>query len=101
LETPLFRVRNKQQTIYCYTEQEKQVAMQQLGKQPEITRFKGLGEISADEFKNFIGPTMRLKAVGLPPETTIHQLLNFYMGKNTPERQQFIVENLQVEQDII
>ncbi len=101
LETPLFRVRNRQQTIYCYTEQEKQRAMQQLGKQPEITRFKGLGEISADEFKNFIGPNMRLKTVGLQRDTTIHHLLNFYMGKNTPERQQFIVDNLHVEQDII
>ena len=101
LETPLFRVRNKQKTIYCYTEQEKKTAVKQLGSQPEITRFKGLGEISADEFKNFIGPTMRLKAVGLQPDTTIHQLLNFYMGKNTPERQQFIVDNLQVEEEII
>lgn len=101
LETPLFRVRNKQKTFYCYTEQEKQQAIQQLGKQAEITRFKGLGEISADEFKNFIGPAMRLEPVVLRQDTTIHQLLNFYMGKNTPERQHFIVDNLRIEQDLV
>ncbi len=101
LETPLFRVRNKQKTLYCYTELEKQQAVQQLGKQAEITRFKGLGEISADEFKNFIGPAMRLEPVILRQDTTIHQLLSFYMGKNTPERQHFIVDNLRIEQDLV
>lgn len=101
LETPLFRVRNKQKTRYCYTEQEKQQAVQQLGKQAEITRFKGLGEISADEFKNFIGPAMRLEPVVLRQDTSIQQLLGFYMGKNTPERQHFIVDNLRIEQDLV
>jgi topoisomerase-4 subunit B len=101
LETPLFRVRSKQKILYCYTEQEKQQAIQQLGKQAEITRFKGLGEISADEFKNFIGPTMRLEPVILGQDTTIHQLLNFYMGKNTTERQHFIMDNLRIEQDLV
>jgi topoisomerase-4 subunit B len=100
LETPLFRVRNKQKTIYCYNETEKQQAIQQLGKQPEITRFKGLGEISADEFKNFIGTQMRIEPVTLRKDTPIHQLLNFYMGKNTPERQNFIIDNLRMETDL-
>ncbi|ACE06044.1 hypothetical protein Aasi_0648 [Candidatus Amoebophilus asiaticus 5a2] len=99
LETPLFRVRNKQKTLYCYNETEKQQAIQQLGKQPEITRFKGLGEISADEFKNFIGTQMRIEPVTLRKETSIHQLLSFYMGKNTQERQNFIIDNLKIERD--
>jgi len=100
LETPLFRVRNKQKTLYCYNETEKQQAIQQLGKQPEITRFKGLGEISADEFKNFIGAKMRIEPVTLRKDTSIHQLLSFYMGKNTQERQNFIIDNLKIERDL-
>lgn len=100
LETPLFRVRNKQKTLYCYNETEKQQAIQQLGKQPEITRFKGLGEISADEFKHFIGTQMRIEPVTLRKETSIHQLLSFYMGKNTQERQNFIIDNLKIERDL-
>jgi len=100
LETPLFRVRNKQETIYCYDESEKQAAMKKLGAKPEITRFKGLGEISPDEFGRFIGAEMRLQPVMLLPETHIQQLLEYYMGKNTPERQDFIIENLKVELDL-
>jgi topoisomerase-4 subunit B len=100
LETPLFRVRNKQKTLYCYNESEKQQAIQRLGKQPEITRFKGLGEISADEFKNFIGTQMRIEPVTLRKDTPIHQLLSFYMGKNTQERQNFIIDNLKIERDL-
>ncbi|MBS1512665.1 MAG: type IIA DNA topoisomerase subunit B [Bacteroidetes bacterium] len=99
LETPLFRVRNKQETIYCYDETEKQAAMKKLGAKPEITRFKGLGEISPDEFANFIGKDIRLQPVMLLPETHIQQLLEYYMGKNTPSRQEFIIDNLQVELD--
>jgi topoisomerase-4 subunit B len=101
LETPLFRVRNKKETHYCYNETEKQKAMQYLGKQVEITRFKGLGEISADEFKHFIGEKIRLKPVILEKDTLVQQLLSFYMGKNTQERQQFIIDNLRVEKDLI
>ncbi|OJW67182.1 MAG: DNA topoisomerase IV [Candidatus Amoebophilus sp. 36-38] len=101
LETPLFRVRNKQKTIYCYNEVEKQQAIQQIGKQAEITRFKGLGEISADEFTNFIGPEMHIEPVTLRKDTPIHQLLSFYMGKNTPERQTFIIDNLRIETDLV
>jgi topoisomerase-4 subunit B len=100
LETPLFRVRNKQKTLYCYNETERQQATQKLGKQPEITRFKGLGEISADEFKNFIGTQMRTEPVTLRKDTPIHQLLSFYMGKNTQERQNFIIDNLKIERDL-
>lgn len=100
LETPLFRVRNKQKTIYCYNETEKQRAIQQVGKQAEITRFKGLGEISADEFANFIGANMRIEPVTLRKDTPIHQLLSFYMGKNTQERQNFIIDNLRIETDL-
>ena len=100
LETPLFRVRNKQETIYCYDEKEKQAAMAKLGKNPEITRFKGLGEISPDEFKHFIGPKMRLEPVMMPEHKTIKELLTFYMGKNTPDRQNYIVENLRVEKEL-
>ncbi len=100
LETPLFRVRNKQETIYCYDETEKQAAVKKLGSKPEITRFKGLGEISPDEFARFIGPDMRKQPVMLLPETHIQQLLEYYMGKNTMERQEFIIDNLKVEIDI-
>ena len=100
LETPLFRVRNKQETIYCYNETEKQNAVKKLGTKPEITRFKGLGEISPDEFTKFIGNDMKLQPVMLLPETHIQQLLEYYMGKNTPSRQEFIIDNLQVELDL-
>ena len=100
LETPLFRVRNKQETIYCYNEAEKQEATKKLGNKPETTRFKGLGEISPDEFARFIGDDMKLQPVMLLPETHIQQLLEYYMGKNTPNRQDFIIENLKVELDL-
>ncbi|MFZ4058293.1 MAG: DNA topoisomerase IV subunit B [Ferruginibacter sp.] len=100
LETPLFRVRNKQETIYCYDETEKQQAVRKLGSKPEITRFKGLGEISPNEFARFIGPEMKLQPVMLLPETHIQQLLEYYMGKNSPSRQDFIIENLKVEVDL-
>ena len=101
LETPLFRVRNKQETIYCYDEAEKQAAMKKLGAKPEVTRFKGLGEISPDEFARFIGSEMKKEPVMLLPETHIQQLLEYYMGKNTPDRQEFIIDNLKVELDLI
>ena len=101
LETPLFRVRNKQETIYCYNETEKQEATRKLGNKPETTRFKGLGEISPDEFARFIGEDMKLQPVMLLPETHIQQLLEYYMGKNTPSRQDFIIENLKVEMDLV
>ncbi|HUH34932.1 MAG TPA: DNA topoisomerase IV subunit B [Moheibacter sp.] len=97
LQTPLFRVRNKKETRYCYTEEERLDALQALGKNPEITRFKGLGEISPDEFKNFIGKDMRLEPVMIGKDTTIENLLEFYMGKNTPDRQEFIVNNLKTD----
>lgn len=100
LETPLFRVRNKKETHYCYSEEEKQAAIDQLGKNPEITRFKGLGEISPDEFKQFINQDIRLAPVSIHQETQIKELLTFYMGKNTPERQQFIIDNLKVEKNV-
>ena len=100
LETPLFRVRNKQETIYCYNETEKQEATRKLGNKPETTRFKGLGEISPDEFARFIGEDMKLQPVMLLPETHIQQLLEYYMGKNSPSRQDFIIENLKVEMDL-
>ncbi|RXK61524.1 type IIA DNA topoisomerase subunit B [Lacibacter luteus] len=99
LETPLFRVRNKQETIYCYDEGEKQAAVKKLGGKPEITRFKGLGEISPEEFGRFIGAEMRKEPVMLLPETHIQQVLEYYMGKNTPDRQEFIIDNLKVELD--
>jgi len=99
LETPLFRVRNKQETIYCYDENEKQAAVKKLGSKPEITRFKGLGEISPEEFGRFIGAEMRKQPVMLLPETHIQQVLEYYMGKNTPDRQEFIIDNLKVELD--
>ncbi len=99
LQTPLFRVRNKKKTIYCYSEEEKQEAISELGKNPEITRFKGLGEISPDEFKHFIGKDIRLDPVTLNKEDGVQKMLSFYMGKNTPERQEFIIENLRVEEE--
>jgi topoisomerase-4 subunit B len=99
LETPLFRVRNKQKTFYCYTPEEKMKAIQTLGNKPEITRFKGLGEISPSEFGGFIGEQMRLEPIILRKETPIKSLLEYYMGKNTPDRQNFIIENLKVEKD--
>jgi topoisomerase-4 subunit B len=101
LQTPLFRVRNKKETIYCYSDQEKRVAIEKLKPKPEITRFKGLGEISPDEFKFFIGDDIRLDPVMLDKSTTIEKLLEFYMGKNTPDRQEFIINNLKVELDVI
>ncbi len=101
LQTPLFRVRNKKQTIYCYSEDEKQQAIETLSGKPEITRFKGLGEISPDEFKNFIGDDIRLEPIMLDKALSIEELLKFYMGKNTPDRQEFIIENLKVEIDLI
>ncbi|HVK97098.1 MAG TPA: DNA topoisomerase IV subunit B [Flavisolibacter sp.] len=101
LETPLFRVRNKQETIYCYSEAEKQEAMKKLGSRPEITRFKGLGEISPDEFGRFIGDEIRLQPVILEHGDHIHQLLEYYMGKNSQERQEFIINNLKVELDTV
>ena len=99
LQTPLFRVRNKQKTIYCYSEEEKLSAIDQLKGKPEITRFKGLGEISPDEFKNFIAEDMRLDPVQMKKHESVAQMLEFYMGKNTPERQDFIIDNLYVEKD--
>ena len=101
LQTPLFRVRNKKETIYCYSEQERRDAIEKLKPKPEITRFKGLGEISPDEFKNFIGETIRLDPVMLDKSTSIEKLLEFYMGKNTPDRQTFIINNLKVELDVV
>jgi len=97
LQTPLFRVRNKKKTIYCYTEEERLAAIKELGPNPEITRFKGLGEISPDEFRHFIGKDMRLERVTMRKEDLLKELLEFYMGKNTPERQNFIIDNLSVE----
>jgi topoisomerase-4 subunit B len=101
LETPLFRVRNKQETIYCYDENEKLAAMKKLGARPEVTRFKGLGEISPDEFAQFIGPDMRKQLMMLEQGDHIQQLLEYYMGKNTPDRQEFIIENLRIEMDTV
>ncbi len=101
LETPLFRVRNKNETIYCYDEAEKAAATKKLGGKPEITRFKGLGEISPEEFAQFIGPRIRLQPVMIKPETHIQQILEYYMGKNTMQRQEFIIDNLRVELDLV
>ena len=101
LQTPLFRVRNKKETIYCYSEEERRSAMSKLSGKPEITRFKGLGEISPDEFKHFIGDDIRLEPVMLDKAMSIENLLQFYMGKNTPDRQEFIINNLKVEIDLI
>ena len=100
LQTPLFRVRNKKETIYCYSDEERLAAIAKLGANPEITRFKGLGEISPDEFKHFIGKDMRLDQVTLKKEDAVQDLLSFYMGKNTSERQNFIIDNLVVEEDV-
>lgn len=100
LQTPLFRVRNKKETIYCYSEEERLAAMERLGANPEITRFKGLGEISPDEFKHFIGKDIRLDQVTLKKEDAVMDLLAFYMGKNTSERQNFIIDNLVVEEEV-
>ena len=101
LETPLFRVRNKQETIYCYDETEKKMAVKKLTGKPEITRFKGLGEISPDEFARFIGSDMRKQPVMIMPETHIQEILDYYMGKNTPDRQEFIIDNLKIEVDLV
>ena len=99
LETPLFRVRNKKDTLYCYSEKEKNAAINNLGDKPEITRFKGLGEISPEEFGLFIGESIRLEPVIIRGKTSVNDLLKYYMGKNTEERQKFIIENLRVEDD--
>ncbi len=101
LETPLFRVRNKKETIYCYSDEERKNAIEKLGAKPEITRFKGLGEISPDEFGGFIGENIRLEPIILAKDTSILNLLTFYMGKNTPDRQNFIIENLKLEKDLV
>ncbi len=101
LETPLFRVRNKKETRYCYTDEERQRAIAELGRNPEITRFKGLGEISPDEFGGFIGENIRLEPIVLKKDTSIQKLLQYFMGKNTPERQLFIIDNLKIEKDLL
>ncbi|MBN2665256.1 MAG: type IIA DNA topoisomerase subunit B [Bacteroidales bacterium] len=101
LQTPLFRVRNKKETRYCYSQDEKAKAIKALGPAPEMTRFKGLGEISPDEFRNFIGKDMRLEPVMMKKNDTVNGYLEFYMGKNTPDRQDFIIENLRVEEDLV
>ncbi|WP_026715154.1 DNA topoisomerase IV subunit B [Flavobacterium daejeonense] len=101
LQTPLFRVRNKKETIYCYSEEERVAAIEKLKPKPEITRFKGLGEISPNEFQHFIGEDIRLDPVMMDRHTSVEQLLSFYMGKNTPDRQEFIIKNLKVELDTI
>ena len=100
LQTPLFRVRNKQKTFYCYSEEERLNAIRELGPKAEITRFKGLGEISPDEFKNFIGKDIRLDLVSMKKEDLVKEMLEFYMGKNTMERQNFIIDNLIIEEDV-
>lgn len=100
LQTPLFRVRNKKETIYCYSDEERTQAIAKLGINPEITRFKGLGEISPDEFRGFIGEDIRIDRVNLSKDDTISELLEFYMGKNTPDRQQFIIGNLRIEESV-
>jgi topoisomerase-4 subunit B len=100
LQTPLFRVRNKKKTIYCYSEEERRAAIEEIGKNPEITRFKGLGEISTDEFKHFIGQDIRLDPVLLSKDNSIDSILSYFMGKNTQERQDFIIDNLRVEKDL-
>ena len=99
LQTPLFRVRNKKETIYCYSDDERVKAIEKLGPKPEITRFKGLGEISPDEFKKFIGKKIKLDPVEMGKDTVRHNLLDYYMGKNTPERQQFIIDNLKIDEE--
>ena len=101
LETPLFRVRNKKETYYCYSDLEKNEAIKKVGSNFELTRFKGLGEISPNEFKNFIGKEMKLEPIIIGKEASISDILSFYMGKNTPDRQDFIIDNLKVEDDIV
>jgi len=101
LQTPLFRVRNKKETRYCYSADEKVKAIAALGPNPEMTRFKGLGEISPDEFKHFIGKDMRLEPVRMKKNDSVNGFLEFFMGKNTPDRQDFIIENLRIEEDIV
>jgi len=101
LQTPLFRVRNKKKTNYCYTDEERVESIKELGPNPEITRFKGLGEISPDEFRHFIGASMRLDPVILKKSTDINEVLAFYMGRNTPERQGFIIDNLRLEEALV
>jgi topoisomerase-4 subunit B len=101
LQTPLYRVRNKKKTFYCYSDEERNAAIKELGGSPELTRFKGLGEISPDEFKNFIGDSIRLEPVMLTKDSPVNDILSFYMGKNTPDRQSFIIENLRIEEDIL
>ena len=101
LQTPLFRVRNKKETLYCYSEGEKEKALGKLGRNAEITRFKGLGEISPDEFEAFIGKNIRLEPVILPADSKLHEVLEYYMGKNTPARRDFIVDNLRIEEDVV
>ena len=100
LQTPLFRVRNKKKTIYCYSEDERRTALIEIGKGAEITRFKGLGEISPDEFIHFIGADIRLEPVILTKDASIDSILSYFMGKNTSERQDFIIDNLRVEKDL-
>jgi topoisomerase IV subunit B len=100
LDTPLFRVRNKKETFYCYNEEERVNAIKKLGNRPEITRFKGLGEISPNEFGNFIGEEIRLEPIILKHDTSIPKILDYYMGKNTPARQEFIINNLKYEADV-
>ena len=97
LQTPLFRVRTKTESRYCYSDAERDQAAEELGKKVEITRFKGLGEISPDEFEGFIGPKIRLDPVVLPPNMPVEKTLKYFMGANTPERQEFIIRNLRVE----
>ena len=100
LETPLFRIRNKKETVYCYNELEKVNALNKLGQSSEITRFKGLGEISPDEFAHFIGEDILLDPVIIQSDSNIDKTLSYYMGRNTPDRQSFIIENLYVEESI-
>ena len=100
MQTPLFRVRNKKKTFYCYDQAEKITALEKLGAGSEITRFKGLGEISPEEFSAFIGDDIRLDPVLLESKTKVKELLSYYMGKNTPERKKFLIKNLRVEEDV-
>ena len=100
LETPLFRVRNKKETIYCYSENEKNIALDKLGRSSEITRFKGLGEISPSEFANFINEDIMLDPIVLKSDSNIDETLSYYMGRNTPDRQSFIIDNLYVEESL-
>jgi len=101
LQTPLFRVRNKKSTLYCYDDTEKDAAIKTLGRNPEITRFKGLGEISPDEFKHFIGDDIRLDPVKIDANESLKEMLKFFMGKNTPTRQEYIIRNLRFEHDLV